>query len=327
MQPHAPTYEDVIHAADTLRGHSVVTPLLTCEALNDRTGAHVFVKPECLQRTGSFKFRGAFNAISKLSDGERANGIVASSSGNHAQGIACAAKLFGARSTIIMPSDAPQLKIERTRGHGAEVVFYDRASEDREGKVQTYMADHGGTFIHPYNNSDVIAGQGTVGLEMAEQGAEHGVTFDRVLVCTGGGGLTAGVTLSIRKHFPNAKIHPVEPEGFDDYRRSLERGQIVQNEKTSGSICDAILTPAPGDIGFLINAQELSDGIVISDQEAMDAVGFAYSELKLVVEPGGAAGLAGLLQAANRWEGETIGVVISGGNVDPEIFTQAISRA
>lgn len=324
MQPQAPSYDDVKEAAISLQGEAVVTPLLSNDQLNRRTGARVFIKPECLQRTGSFKFRGAFNAISKLTDAERATGIVASSSGNHAQGIACAAKLFGARATILMPSDAPQLKIERTKGHGAEVVLYDRATEDREARAKEVLAERGGVFIHPYNHPDVIAGQGTVGLEMAEQVKALGSEFDRVLVCTGGGGLTAGVTLSVRKYFPNAKIHPVEPEGFDDYRKSLASGQIVQNTQTSGSICDAILTPAPGEIGFLINCQELSEGIVISDEEALEAVRFAYSELKLVVEPGGAAALAGLLQAGERWSGETIGVVISGGNIDPEIFMKAI---
>ncbi|MDJ0612764.1 MAG: threonine/serine dehydratase [Rhizobiaceae bacterium] len=324
MKPKIPNIENVKDASSTLADIAVRTPLLKNKVLDDQTGANVFIKPESLQRTGSFKFRGAFNAISNLSKGARSKGIVASSSGNHAQGIAAAAKLFDVPATIVMPSDAPALKVDRTRAHGATVIFYDRENQDRDEKAQQVLEETGGTYIHPFNNQDVIAGQGTVGLEMAEDLAALNMTPDRLLVCTGGGGLTAGVGLAINHAFGKCKIHPVEPEDFDDYRRSLISGTLERNVKTAGSVCDAIITPEPGEIGFEINRHLLSDGIVISDQEALDAVKFAYHELKLVVEPGGAAALAGLLQAGKQWQGETIGIVISGGNIDPELFARVI---
>ena len=320
-----PRYEDVEIAAAKLSGEAVRTPLLKCDALNLLTGANVYIKPESLQRTGSFKFRGAYNAISNLNEDERAKGVIASSSGNHAQGIARAAKLFGVTATILMPSDAPKLKIDRTRADGAEVVFYDRETGDREAEARRLVEEKGGVFIHPFENHNVIAGQGTVGLEAAEDMLRDGLQIDRVLVCTGGGGLTAGIALSISKHFPNAKIHSVEPEGFDDYARSLASGERKKNDKTSGSVCDAIITPQPGEASFAINKALLSDGLVISDREAMEAVKFAWQEMKLVVEPGGAAALAGLLQSGQRFAGETVLVTLSGGNVDPDLFARAIA--
>ncbi|MEM7214222.1 MAG: threonine/serine dehydratase [Pseudomonadota bacterium] len=320
----APTIEDVKSAARVLQGKAFRTPLIQSEALDQATGAKIYIKPENLQRTGSFKFRGAFNAISRLSEEMRSRGIAASSSGNHAQGVAAAAAMFGSKATIVMPDDAPALKITRTRNHGAEVVFYDRATEDREAVVESVVEASGAVFIHPFNNTDVIAGQGTVGLEIAEDLVDADVTPDRVLVCTGGGGLTAGVALAVNSQFLDAKIHSVEPEGFDDYKRSLETGQIQANSRQAGSICDAILTPSPGSIGFEINREILSDGLVITDEQARAAVRFAYHDLKLVTEPGGAAALAGLLSNAERWTGETIVVVISGGNIDPPVFSEIL---
>lgn len=325
MPLHVPKIEDVLRAAETIEGEAIRTPLLQSEMLNQVTGANVFIKPESLQRTGSFKFRGAYNAIANLSKKQRDEGIVASSSGNHAQGIAEAAKLFGAKATIIMPHDAPALKIERTKSHGADIVFYHRETGDREAAAAEVNSERGGVFIHPYNNFHVIAGQGTVGLEIASDMKTQNLKPDRVLVCTGGGGLTAGTALSIRDSFPQAKIHPVEPEGFDDYRRSLISGKLEVNERTAGSICDAIITPSPGEIGFEINRDALNEPIVISDEEALAAVRFAYYEMKLVVEPGGAAALAGLLQAGKKWQGETVAIILSGGNVDPDLFARIIS--
>jgi len=322
-----PSYIDITAASAVIAGEAIITPLLQSNVLNEVTGANIFIKPENLQRTGSFKFRGAYNAISALSDEERAKGIIASSSGNHAQGVASAAKLHGCSAMILMPSDAPKIKVERTKSHGAEVMFYDRTSEDRDAIVMRLQEETGRVLIHPFNNFHVIAGQGTVGKEIAEIMTEQNLLLDRMLVCTGGGGLTSGVALAINQHFPNAKIHPVEPAGFDDYRRSLDAGEIMRNEKTSGSVCDAIITPKPGVIGFEINRKLLSEGIVISDQEALDAVKFAYEELKLVVEPGGAAALAGLLQAKKKWQGENIAIVISGGNVDQHTFNLALKAA
>jgi len=321
-----PQYSDVEAAANTIAEEAVITPLLKSNVLNEVTGANVFIKPENLQRTGSFKFRGAYNAIASLSKDEREQGILASSSGNHAQGIASTAKLFGCSSMILMPADAPKIKIERTKSHGAEVVFYDRASEDRDAVVTRLQEETGRVLIHPYNNFHVIAGQGSVGKEIAETLQEQNVALDRILVCTGGGGLTAGVALAINHHFPKAKVHPVEPEGFDDYKRSLEADEIKSNTQTFGSCCDAIITPSPGVIGFEINRKLLADGIVISDDEALRAVRFAYEELKLVVEPGGAAALAGLLQAGKKWQGENIAIIISGGNIDSTVFNAVLAE-
>lgn len=325
MLQETPKFEDVQAAADMLKDKAIRTPLLKSTVLDQRCAADVFLKVESLQRTGSFKFRGAYNAIANLSPEQRAVGIIACSSGNHAQGIAAAAKLFDAKATIVMPDDAPELKISRTRELGAEIVFYNREHGDRDQTSAQVLDERGGTFIHPFNNFHVIAGQGTVGLEIVDEMHDMDRTLDRVLVCTGGGGLTAGVGLAVHERFPNAKIHPVEPEGFDDYRRSLISGKLEKNERTSGSVCDAIITPSPGAIGFEINRDLLDEGIVISDNEALNAVQFAYEELKLVVEPGGAAALAGLLQKSDSWCGETIAVVISGGNVDPGLFTEVIT--
>ena len=326
MKPKVPSIDDAKSAAKTLEGLAIRTPLLKSRLLDELTGANVFIKPESLQHTGSFKFRGAYNAISNLDISVRKTGIVASSSGNHAQGVALAAKLFAVPATILMPADAPRLKVERTKAHGAKVVFYDRAKEDRDAKAAEIVAETGGAYIHPFDNFHVIAGQATVGLEVVSDLKGVGASLDRFLVCTGGGGLTAGMTFALKDTFPNCAVHPVEPRGFDDYRRSLLSGKREINRQTAGSVCDAIITPQPGEIGFEINGRLLSEGLVISDDQALEAVRFAYHELKLVVEPGGAAALAGLLAAGKKWQGETIGIVLSGGNIDPDLFARAIAK-
>lgn len=325
MPEYIPNYDDILSAAQTLKGKAVRTPLLRCDALDEATGCKVFVKPENLQRTGSFKFRGAYNAISKLSEEERAKGILANSSGNHAQGIGYASRVFGCASTIIMPADAPVIKVNRTKAYGAKVIPFDRASEDREAVLNRVKKETGSIVIHPYNNAMVIAGQGTVGLEIAEDIKALGLHLDRITVCTGGGGLTAGVALSIREHFPDAKVHSVEPENFDDYKRSIESGCLERNATTAGSICDAIIAPSPGKIGFEVNKKLLHSGLVVTDEEALAAIKFAYEELKMVVEPGGAVALAGVLKYGQQWAGEIVALVLSGGNIDPEVFVKAIS--
>lgn len=325
MSDYIPIYDDILSAAETIKGEAVRTPLLRCDALDEATGCKVFVKPENLQRTGSFKFRGAYNAISKLSHEERAKGILANSSGNHAQGVGDASRMFGCASTIIMPADAPAMKVARTKAYGAKVIHFDRATEDREAVLARVEKETGSTIVDPYNNAMVIAGQGTVGLEIAEDIKALGLELDRITVCTGGGGLTAGIALSINANFPDAKVHCVEPVNFDDYKRSIESGQLERNAATAGSICDAIIAPSPGKIGFEVNKKLLHSGLVVTDDEALAAIKFAYEELKMVVEPGGAVALAGVLKHAKAWSGETVALVLSGGNIDPDLFVKAIS--
>ncbi len=320
-----PQYSDVEAAAKRIAGKAVRTPLLNHPVLDERTKMRVFIKPENLQRTGSFKFRGAYNAISTMSQEARDNGVYAISSGNHAQGVACAAKLFGCSATILMPSDAPKIKIARTRSHGATVVEFDREKDDRDVIARKFGEESGMTFVHPYDNPKVVAGQGTVGREIAQDLEKLEVEPDRAIVCTGGGGLTSGVALALSHHFPKTRIHCSEPEGFDDYRRSLEAGELKRNAKTAGSVCDSIITTMPGKIGFEINRKLLHSGLVVSDQEALDAVRFAFEELKLVAEPGGAVALASLLKFCSQWEGETAVITISGGNIDPDILQRALT--
>lgn len=325
MSDYIPIYDDILSAAETIKGEAVRTPLLRCDALDEATGCKVFVKPENLQRTGSFKFRGAYNAISKLSDEQRAKGVLASSSGNHAQGVAAAAALFGCKATIIMPKDAPETKIQRTKALGAEIVLYDRLTENRDQILEALGQETGYAMIHPFNNVDVIAGQGTTGLEIAQDLEAKGEVLDRMVICTGGGGLMAGISLAINKNFPEAKLNGAEPEGFEDYKRSLESGSIEVNKSPSGSICDAIVTPSPGVISFGICKNLLDDILVVTDEEALAAVKLAYEELKLVVEPGGAVALAGVLKFGKDWSGETVALTLSGGNVDPDMFARALS--
>jgi threonine dehydratase len=321
-----PTIADVRAAAQRIRGEAVRTPLLSHPLLDEVAGVRVLLKCENLQRTGSFKFRGAYNAIAALEPKQREQGVVAVSSGNHAQAIAEAARLFGLRSTIIMPADAPALKRERTERSGGHVIAYDRAREDREAVAARFIAEHGGVLVHPYNDPNVIAGQGTIGLEVAEQCRERQTVPDAVLVPCGGGGLSAGVGLAVRTEFPGAGVFLVEPAGFDDYGRSLVAGAIVANESTSGSVCDALLAPSPGAIGFAINRASHAHGVVVSDEEALAAVAFAFRELKLVVEPGGAVGLAAMLsrRVPDLLRGTAV-VVLSGGNIEPATLQRALA--
>ncbi|MCU0789494.1 MAG: threonine/serine dehydratase [Nitratireductor sp.] len=320
-----PAFADIEAAASRLSGRALRTPLLRSAELDSITGARVFVKAECLQLTGSFKFRGAFNAASALSENRPRGGVVACSSGNHAQGVAEAARLLGMKATIVMPSDAPAIKVARTRRSGAEVILYDRDKEDRDAIANGIVERTGAHFIHPYENPFVIAGQGTCGLEIAQDLAAMGLSADRVIVCCGGGGLTAGVALAVHSRFPQAVIHTAEPAGFDDYARSLAAGSRLTNERLSGSACDALLTPSPGELSFAVNREHVHSGFAVSDEEAFAAMRLAFAELKIVVEPGGAVALAALLAQGKAFAGETVVCVASGGNVDPELYARVLT--
>ncbi len=316
---------DLIEAAAVrLQGHARETPILTSPFLDDLAGRRVLVKPECLQHTGSFKFRGAWSAISALDSEARKRGVIAYSSGNHAQGVAHAATLHGVQSIIIMPSDAPALKIKNTRALGAEVILYDRANESREEIGEALSRERGLTLIRPYDEPQVIAGQGTVGLEVARQARDLGVTDADVLVCCGGGGLTSGVALALEKHAPGLRARPCEPEGFDDVKRSLASGSVQTNNAAAGNICDAILTPRPGDITFPILRRLCGPGLAVSEDEALRAMALAFLRLKVVLEPGGAVSLASALFRKNEIQGDAVIVVASGGNVDPQVFARAL---
>ncbi|WP_300584921.1 threonine/serine dehydratase [Marivita sp.] len=313
-------------AASRLKGHARVTPLLSSPFLDEIAGRRVLVKAECLQHTGSFKYRGARSAVSALSDEQRKNGVIAYSSGNHAQGVALAARQFGASAVIIMPADAPKMKIDNTRALGAEVVLYDRATEDRDA-IGTKLSDERGlTLIRPFDEPEVIAGQGTCGLEIAAQAAELGVTEADVIVCCGGGGLTSGIALALEARAPGMRVRPAEPEGFDDVSRSLASGQIERNTGSASGLCDAIVTPQPGNLTFPIMHRLCGLGIVVSDDEAQRAMAQAFARLKLVAEPGGAVALAAALYHGDQIEGDTVICTISGGNVDRAVFLHALEQ-
>jgi len=317
---------DIKAAAERIRGHAVRTPLLEARAASALTGARVFVKPEVLQRTGSFKFRGAMNRLSQLTAAERKRGVVAFSSGNHAQGVAAAAQVIGTQATIVMPADAPRLKIANTRGYGAEVVLYDRAKEDRNAIGKKLAEERGLTLVHPFDDEGVMAGQGTIGLELAEDAAAMGVTLDAVLVPCSGGGLSAGVATALAALSPATKVHTVEPATFDDMARSLKAGERLANPHgTPPSICDALLVDKPGERTFPILMKLAGDGLSITDEESLRAVAHAFFDLKLVVEPGGASALAALLSGKVDVRGKTVAVVLSGGNVDADMFQRALA--
>ncbi|WP_375568419.1 threonine/serine dehydratase [Ahrensia marina] len=318
---------DAIKAAQNrIAGEAVVTPLINNAYLDEVVGGRVFLKCENLQRTGSFKFRGAYNAIASMSADERANGIVAVSSGNHAQGIAESARMFGVPATIIMPSSAPAIKTKRVRRLGAKVVPYDRAVDDRDSFARDLVEETGAEFVRPYDDVRVMAGQGTVGLETVSQLGALGLSADIGLVCTGGGGLCAGVSTVWRDAFPAIDIFAVEPEGYDDTVRSLASGQREANMPGASSICDAILTDRPGELTFPINVANQVRGLAVSDDEVLDAVAFALRELKLVVEAGGAVSLAALLAGKIDLEGQVALAVLSGGNADPAVLARALQR-
>jgi threonine dehydratase len=320
-----PALDDLRAAAEAIAPYAVRTPLLESPFLNDRIGSRVLLKAEVLQRTGSFKFRGAYNCVSRIDRAEFPGGVVACSSGNHAQGVAEAARLCGIPAVIVMPADAPAIKVARTRRSGAEVVHYDRQTEDRDAIARTLSEERRARFVAPFDDFHVIAGQGTVGLELAAQAREAGADLEAVLVPCSGGGLTAGTALGVRAATPDARIFTVEPEGFDDYARSLQSGTREKIAPSNNSICDALLMTQPGELTFAINKDMAAGGLVIADAEVRKAVSFAFRELKLVVEPGGAIALAALLSGAYRPAGRAVAIVLSGGNIDPALFAEMIS--
>lgn len=319
------TLADIKAAAERLRGKAIRTPLLNVPALDDELGFRLFIKAEPLQRTGSFKFRGAYNKISTIPVERRRGGVVAFSSGNHAQGVAAAAKLLDMPAVIVMPRDAPRPKRERTAALGAEVVLYDREREDREAIARGIAESRGAVLVPPYDDPMIIAGQGTAGREIVEDLAAAGLKPDVVIVTASGGGLAAGIALAVKARHPDARLYTAEPEGFDDHARSFRSGRRETNAAMSGTICDALMSPSPGLITFEINRRLIGEGLTASDEEVARAVAFAFRELKLVVEPGGAVGLAALLAGKLDVTGKTVVVVLSGGNVDPELFHKLVA--
>lgn len=318
------TPADIASAAETIKPYAVRTPLLSSPAIDALTGARVFFKAEPLQRTGSFKFRGAFNKISSIPAAARAAGVVAFSSGNHAQGVAAAAQLFGMPAVIVMPADSPVTKRERTKGYGAEVVLYDRDREDREAIAREICRKRGATLVPPFDDAKVIAGQGTVGKEIAEDMAALGVAPDLVVVPASGGGLTAGVAIAIKSKFPNSTLMTAEPEGFEDHAHSFASGKREHGVAKGRTICDALMAPNPGELTFSINRHLVAAGAAASDAEVGEAMKAAFRELKLVVEPGGAAAFATLLAGHLNAKGKTVAIVLSGGNVDADLYARLI---
>jgi threonine dehydratase len=312
-------------AAARLDGRIVTTPLLESPLLNARLGLRLLVKAEPLQRTGSFKFRGAMNALLQLDAAQRRAGVVAFSSGNHAQGVAAAAQLLGIPAVIVMPADAPAIKVANTRGYGAEVVFYDRWRDSREAIGARIAAERGASLVPPYDDARVIAGQGTVAVELLAQARALGAGLDAVIVPAGGGGLVTGCALAISAESPTTKIYAAEPEAADDWRRSLAAGERLANDPAARSICDALLAPMPGEITFPIGRRLLAGGYAVSDAEVMHAIAVAFAELKLVIEPGGAVALAAVLAGKLDAKGKTLAAVASGGNVDRELFQRALA--
>ncbi|SLN73694.1 L-threonine dehydratase catabolic TdcB [Roseivivax jejudonensis] len=317
------TIERIRAASERLARHARVTPLLSSPFLDEIADRRVLIKAECLQHTGSFKYRGARAALSALDTQTLSRGVIAFSSGNHAQGVARAAQELAAPAVIVMPSDAPALKIANTRALGAEVVLYDRATEDRNAIGAELAATRGLTLVKPFDDPEVIAGQGTCGLEIAEQARARGITEAEVLVCCGGGGLSAGIALALEAEAPGLRLRTVEPEGFDDVARSLAAGEITPHGRPEAGLCDAVLTPAPGTLTFPVLARLAGPGLAVSDTDVLHAMALAFQRLKVVAEPGGAVALAAALFSPEV-EADTVIVTISGGNVEASVFARAL---
>jgi threonine dehydratase len=319
------TPADIDAAAKVIAPFAVRTPLLSSPVLNARVGANVFLKPELLQRTGSFKFRGAFNKLASIPQDKRSGGVVAFSSGNHAQGVAAAAQILKMQATIVMPADAPASKRERTKSYGAEVVLYDRDREDREAIARGIAEKRGATLVKPYDDPFVIAGQGTAGREIAEDMAALGIGPDIVVAPASGGGLIAGIATAVKAKFPQTNVIVAEPKDYDDHGLSLRAGKRESHHAKHRTICDALMAERPGEITFAINGKLLADGVTASDEEVGAAIAFAFRELKLVVEPGGVVGLAALLSGRLDAQGKNVVIVLSGGNIDADLYAKLIA--
>ncbi|MFN7056745.1 threonine/serine dehydratase [Hyphomonas sp.] len=321
-----PAFEDVVAAAGRQEGVVRETPVLGHEALDAAAGAQLLVKAECLQVTGSFKIRGAMNRLAQIPDSGRRAGVVAFSSGNHAQGVARAARLLGMPALIVMPSDAPKVKVDGVRADGGEVHLYDRHRESREEISARLAAERGAVVVPSYDDFDIIAGQGTAGLEFARQAEAMGKPLDHLICCTGGGGLITGVALAFERLSPSTRIWTAEPEGHDDWARSLAAGAVLGNAPGTRSICDAILTPEPGRLTFALGRRLLSGGLTVKDEEVAHAMRMAFRYLKIVAEPGGAAALAAALTGVPaEMQGKRVGILVTGGNVDAAQFAEILS--
>ena len=321
MADRTASYQGVVDAARQIEGAAVRTPLIESPALNERMGGRILLKAETLQVAGAFKFRGAYNRISRLTDEERARGVVAFSSGNHAQGVAAAARMVGTAATIVMPADSPAIKVAGVRSFGGEVRLYDRWTESREEIGAQLARDRNAVLVPPFDDPFIIEGQGTTALEILDQA---GGPIDQLVCCCSGGGLMAGINLVLEAQSPATESWAVEPETYDDTVRSLKAGERVGHLKGPPSICDALQTPMPGELTFPINRRVLKGAVTISDAEAVEAVRYAFRTLKLVVEPGGAAALAAVLAGRVETRGRTTAVVLSGGNIDPGLFAAII---
>ncbi len=320
-----PDIADIRAAAERIKPYAVLTPLLEHPALNARVGGRILLKAESLQRVGAFKFRGAYNAVAQIDRTMYPGGVVACSSGNHAQGVAAAAALCDMPAVIVMPADAPKLKIARTKAFGADVVTYNRTTEDRDAIAAEIAAERKMAFVHPFDDPRVMAGQGTAGLELMEQAKAKGAIPDEVLVCCSGGGFLSGVSIAVKAANAATNVFAVEPVGFDRMGRSVRAGSPQVNEKLSGSICDALMSKTAGKFTFAVAKQNVAGGYAVTDDEARAAMRFAFEELKLVLEPGGAAALAAILSGKVMSKGRVIAAMLSGGNVDPAMFAETIN--
>ncbi len=315
-----PTYQDVADAVARLDGHAVKTPLLRSDMLDKLAGKRLWFKAECLQKKNAFKYRGAFNRLSAMSEAERARGVVAFSSGNHAQGVSCAAKELGMDAIIVMPTDAPEVKVAGVLADGATIVTYDRLTENREDMAAQIAARDGRILVPSYDDPYVIAGQGTIGVELAEADP----AFDAMITCLGGGGMCAGISLALAELSPQTHIYGAEPTAYNDHQQSLRAGKRVKLTDTPPTLCDAIMTPMPGELTWAINGSSLSDVFTVTDAECLNAMKLAHAHLGVVLEPGGAAAIAAALGGNLPDDVKTVAVILSGGNVDPSVWERAI---